>query len=123
MSRWNRSSSLGCIIYIYEPQLVDALRLYNKKSNRRLYALRKLKVCGVQERELVAVDCSLLKSILEYASVVFEKPTAVSLHDGVLRIIFGPDLSYEDALERAGLLGSLSNHDDDYNKKPTNLHI
>ena len=69
------------------------------------------------------MDCSLLKSILEYASVVFEKPTAVSLHDGVLRIIFGPDLSYEDALERAGLLGSLSNHDDDYNKKPTNLHI
>ena len=36
-----------------------------KKSNRRLYALRKLKSCGVQEGELVAVYCSLLRSVLE----------------------------------------------------------
>ena len=33
------------------------------KSNRRLYALRKLKVCGVQDGKLAAV--------LEYASVIF----------------------------------------------------
>ena len=41
------------------------------KSNRRPYALRKLKVCGVQDGELLAVYCSLLRSVLEYASVVF----------------------------------------------------
>ena len=51
-----------------------------KKSNRRLYALRKLKACGVQDGELVAVYCSLLRSVLEYATVVFCKFTAVSLH-------------------------------------------
>ena len=41
------------------------------KSNRRLYALRKLKVCGIQDGELVAVYWSLLRSVLEYASLVF----------------------------------------------------
>ena len=94
---------------------VDVLR-YNschyiiQKSNRRLYALRKLKVCGVQDGELVAVYCSLLRSVLEYASVVFANLPQYLCMAGervqkrALRIIFGPDLSYEDALARAGLL-------------------
>ena len=36
------------------------------KSNRRLYALRKLKGCGVQNRELVAVHCSGAKESPTY---------------------------------------------------------
>ena len=81
-----------------------------KKSNRRLYALRKLKACGVQDGELVAVYCSLLRSVLEYASVVFANlPQYLCMalervQKRALRIIFGPDLSYEDTLARAGLL-------------------
>ena len=51
-----------------------------KKSNRRFYALRKLKVWGVQDGELVAVQCPLQRSVLEYASVVFAN--LVSLHGG-----------------------------------------
>ena len=81
-----------------------------KKSNRRLYALRKLKACGVQDGELVAVYCSLLRSVLEYASVVFaDLPQYLCMalervQKRALRIIFGPDLSYEDTLARSGLL-------------------
>ena len=80
------------------------------KSNRRLYALRKLKVCGVQDEDLVAVYCSLLRSVLEYASVVFANlpqylcMAVERVQKRALRIILGPDLSYEDALARAGVL-------------------
>ena len=80
------------------------------KSSRRLYALRKLRVCGVQDGDLVAVYCSLLRSVLEYASVVFANlpqylcMAVERVQKRALRIIFGPDLSYEDALAPAGLL-------------------
>ena len=42
-----------------------------KKANRRLYAIRKLKGACVKENDLVAVYCSLIRSILEYGSVAF----------------------------------------------------
>ena len=42
-----------------------------KKANRRLYAIRKLKGARVKENDLVAVYCSLIRSILEYGSVAF----------------------------------------------------
>ena len=54
--------------------------------------------------------CSLQRSVLEYASVVFANlpqylyMAAERLQKRALRIIFGPDLSDEDALARAGLL-------------------
>ena len=37
-----------------------------KKAKRRLYAIRKLKGARVKENDLVAVYCSLIRSILEY---------------------------------------------------------
>ena len=66
--------------------------------------LRKLKVCGVQDGDLV------IRSVLEYASVVFANllqylcMAVERVQKRALRIMFGPDLSYEDALTRAGLL-------------------
>ena len=42
-----------------------------KRANRRLYALRVLKNCGLPMQDLLAVYCSLIRSILEYASIVF----------------------------------------------------
>ena len=66
-----------------------------KKLNRRLYALRKLKACGVQDGELVAVYCSLLRSVLEYVSVVFANlpqylcKALERVQKRALRIIFG----------------------------------
>ena len=42
-----------------------------KKANRRLYGLKVLKTCGLSMQELTAVYCSLIRSVLEYANVVF----------------------------------------------------
>lgn len=54
--------------------------------------------------------CSLLRSVLEYALVVFANlPQYLCLaiervRKRALRIIIGPDFTYVDALARAGLL-------------------
>ena len=42
-----------------------------KKANRRVYGIRQLKKCGIPEGDLVSIYCSFVRSILEYASVVF----------------------------------------------------
>ena len=42
-----------------------------KKANRRLYALRYLRRCGVSAHDSVMVYCLLVRSILEYACIVF----------------------------------------------------
>ena len=42
-----------------------------KKSNRRLYALRKFRKGGVASSDIVLVYCIIIRSILEYASAVF----------------------------------------------------
>ena len=42
-----------------------------KRANRRLYALRVVKNCGLPMQDLLAVYCSLIRSILEYTSIVF----------------------------------------------------
>ena len=104
-----------------------------EKSNRRLYALRKLKGCGVQDGDLVAVYCSLQRSVLEYALVVFANlPQYLCMAVEIvqrraLRIIFGPDVSYEDALVRAGLStvsrrqtpsGVQETYDGNYSRRP-----
>ncbi|CAB4000551.1 Hypothetical predicted protein [Paramuricea clavata] len=71
---------------------------YNiKKSNSRLYALRKLKRSGVAPR-----------SVLEYASVVFAN-LPQNLSDDLERVqkralaIIYPNCSYDDALKLAGI--------------------
>ena len=42
-----------------------------KKANRRLYALRQLVRARVIASDIVTIYCSLVRSVLEYASVVF----------------------------------------------------
>ena len=42
-----------------------------KTANRRLYAIRQLRKCGVPQGDLVSIYFSLVRSILEYACVVF----------------------------------------------------
>ena len=42
-----------------------------KRANRRLYALRSLKKCGVPTSDLITVYCSLIRSVIEYTSTVF----------------------------------------------------
>ena len=48
-----------------------SLRRYSEKANRRLYAIRQLKRSGVPAQDIVKVYCSIVRSTLEYASVVY----------------------------------------------------
>ena len=79
-----------------------------KKAGRRFYALRKLKGCGVPEGDIVQVYCSLVRSIMEYASVVFSNLLQYlsyaweKVPKRALAVIF-PELDYEDALAQSGL--------------------
>ena len=79
-----------------------------KKANRRLYALRQLRRCGVSAHDSVMVYCSLVRSILEYACVVFAAlPQYLSdslerIQKRALAIIF-PGSTYSEALNLASI--------------------
>ena len=79
-----------------------------KKANRRLYAIRKLNGARVKEKDLVAVCCSLIRSILEYGSVAFAhlpiylSNTLEGIQKRALSIIY-PESSYDVALKRSNL--------------------
>ena len=79
-----------------------------KKANRRLYALSQLRRCGVAAHDSVMVYCSLVRSILEYACVVFAAlPQYLSdslerTRKRALAIIF-PGSTYSEALNLAGI--------------------
>ena len=79
-----------------------------KRANRRLFALRQLRKCGVPPKDIVAIYCALVRSILEYASVVFAdlpKYLDNALEDVQKRAlsIIWPDLPYEHTLEKAAI--------------------
>ena len=79
-----------------------------KKSNRRLYALRKLKRSGVAPADILCVYCAIIRSVLEYASVVCAN-LPQNLSDDLERVqkralaIIYPNCSYDDALKLAGI--------------------
>ena len=110
MNRWNPAFMLLGMCISMDVSWSTHCDFIVKKSNRRLYALRKLKACGIQDGELVAVYCFVLRSAVEYAWVVFANlpqylcKAVARVQNRALRIFLCPDLSYEDALVRAGLL-------------------
>ena len=75
-----------------------------KKANSRLFALRLLKKAGLGHTDLITIYCSVIRSILEYASPVWAAlPDYLSSHlesvqKRALKIIF-PDISYYEALQ------------------------
>lgn len=79
------------------------------KANKRLYALRVLRKCGVACQDLVQVYCSLVRSVIEYAAPVWaDLPVYLSktlelIQKRTFNIIF-PGLPYDVALSRSGLL-------------------
>ena len=80
-----------------------------QKLNKRLYALRVLRKCGVACQDLVQVYCSLVRSVIEYAAPVWaDLPVYLSkalelIQKRAFNIIF-PGLPYNVALNRSGLL-------------------
>ena len=88
-----------------------------KKGSKRLYALRVLKKCGLTDRQLILVYCSIIRSVLEYASPAWAGLTQYlsdhieSVQKRALRIIF-PNLCYVDALRKSGLLSLRQRRED-----------
>ena len=80
-----------------------------KKSNKRLYILRQLFKCGLDKSEIVNKYCTLIRPIIEYASVVFSNlPTYLSkpienIQKQALKIIW-PDVTYTEALHNTRLI-------------------
>ncbi|XP_015749855.1 PREDICTED: uncharacterized protein LOC107329704 [Acropora digitifera] len=77
-----------------------------KKACKHLYALRSLKAAGLNQKDLVLVYCSLVRSVVEYASPVWAA-LPIYLQDMLkvvqkkaLYIIFG---KMEEAMETDGL--------------------
>ncbi len=80
-----------------------------KKSAKRFYVLYHLVRAGVDWHDIIAVYCSLIRSILEYACPVWHPGLTVgqsndleSVQRRALRIVF-PSLSYSEALFISGL--------------------
>ena len=79
-----------------------------KRANRRLYALRVLKNCGLPMQDLLAVYCSLIRSILEYANILFANLSQYltnaleNIQKSALGIIV-PSMSCNQALHLTGL--------------------
>ena len=80
-----------------------------EKGSKRLYAIRALKKCRLTDRQLILVYCSIIRSVLEYASPAWAGLTQYlsdqieSIQKRALKIIF-PSLCYEDALKKSGLI-------------------
>ena len=80
-----------------------------EKGSKRLYAIRRLKKCRLTDRQLILVYCSIIRSVLEYASPAWAGLTQYlsdqieSIQKRALKIIF-PSLCYEDALKKSGLI-------------------
>ena len=79
-----------------------------KRANRRLYALRVLKNCGLPMQDFLAVYCSLIRPILEYASIVFaDLPQYLSnALENIQKTALGitvPSMPYSQALHLTGL--------------------
>ena len=79
------------------------------KAAMRLNLLRQLKCTGIALSDLVLFYCSVIQSVLEYASQVFHCNLPLYLSDEIehiqcraLRIVF-PACSYTEGLVKAGL--------------------
>ena len=87
----------------------EHVNLIVKKRSKRLYAIRALKKCGLTDRQLILVYCSIIRSVLEYASTAWAGLTQYlsdqieSIQKRALKIIF-PSLCYEDALKKSSLI-------------------
>ena len=83
---------------------------YCKEGSKRLYAIRVLKKCRLTDRQLILVYCSIIRSVLEYASPAWAGLTQYFISDHIesvqnraLKNIF-PPVCYEDALKKPGLI-------------------
>ena len=80
-----------------------------KRASKRFFVLCQLVRIGVSAHEIIEVYCSLIRSIVEYASTVWHAGLTKAQSDAVenvqkrsLKIVYS-ELCYRDALQVAGL--------------------
>ena len=75
----------------------------NGKASKRLYFLRRLKRSGLEDRELIVLYVSMIRSVLEYACPVWSTCLTIGLSDTIESIqkrafhIIDSSLTYEEA--------------------------
>ena len=78
-----------------------------KKGSKRLHAIRARKKCGLTDRQLILVYCSIIRSVLEYACPAWAGRTQYlsdqieSIQKRALKVIF-PSRCYGDVLKKSG---------------------
>ena len=93
-----------------------------KKANKRLYLLRLCKRAGLEASELIKIYTSLVRSVLEYCSIVFHASLPQYLSDELERVqkramaLIFPSLNYEDSLESAKLASLYSRREEQCKK-------
>jgi hypothetical protein len=96
LSVCNHSNYLVFILALILAGLL-MLRFLLKKVSKRFYILYQLVRAGVSAKDIIAVYCSVIRSILEYACPVLER-----VQKRCFKIIW-PNLSYSDALSVSGV--------------------
>ena len=93
-----------------KPDASAHVALILKKFAARSWMIRHLHAGGVDKTTLVAVYCSVVRSVIEYAVPVYhhllnldQSSKLERLQRQVMKVILGHNTSYEDALEEAKL--------------------
>ena len=111
-NRINSQDSLVLLGFRFgdRPSAAPHVDFISEKFNARVWALRHLKAAGVPTNDIVTVYASTIRSVIEYASVVYHSMLTSSQSDTIeamqrrcLKIIFGHRKSYATALEETGL--------------------
>ena len=92
-----------------------------KKFCKRLWSLRHLKRSGMSQDDLLFIYMSVLRPVIDFASIAYhtlltkeQSETLEHLQKKVLKIIYGYNVTYDDALERANIPRSENRREDNF---------
>ena len=92
------------------PDVSAHVGFIREKLNASTWMIRHLKMSGVPVGDIVAVYTSVIRPVIVYASPAFHSLLTITqgeeieqLQRRILKIIYGFDISYNDALARSGL--------------------
>lgn len=108
---WSARANLNYSVSSFRTTLRGTyiVQLYSRKPTKGYMRFANLKKSGVSEKDLVAVYCTLIRSVIEYGCVVFANMTKrlcnalEKIQKRALSIIY-PAISYDDALATANLV-------------------
>ena len=109
ISSWSYENHLQLNIIRQDLKWNDHIDNITAKAAKRLYLLRELKRAGVSCNDLVLFYCSVIRSVLEYACMLFHRSLPRYLSEDLERIqkramgIILPDYKYRDALKTANI--------------------